>query len=229
MGKRITLEEFESRLPDHLQHLEIVDLYYDGSYCLVRDEFGECRALRHHLIDGSPPTIEAAIDKNKYVKNQFIKRHGDTYNYDKVEYVDNKTPVIITCPIPNHGDFLITPNSHKNGHGCQKCGRRGWTLEEWISAAEKSKNFDSYKLYFIECWNDNERFYKIGITFVTLGRRFKGKRNMPYHWEKIKVIEGDAETIWNLEKQLHAQHKELKYEPQIDFGGKTECFTKIIE
>lgn len=45
--------------------------------------------------------------------------HGVKYNYDKVEYVNNRNKVIITCPI--HGDFLQTPKQHLSGAGCSKC------------------------------------------------------------------------------------------------------------
>ena len=50
-------------------------------------------------------------------KAQFV--HGDTYGYDKAEYVKSNQKITITCPI--HGDFKQTPNNHLNGHGCPKC------------------------------------------------------------------------------------------------------------
>ena len=56
-------------------------------------------------------------------KDTFVNRakeiHGDKYNYDKVNYVNNHTKIIIGCPI--HGDFEQTPSHHLNGHGCTKC------------------------------------------------------------------------------------------------------------
>lgn len=57
--------------------------------------------------------------------------HGDRYNYDKVDYTNNKTPVVITCPKPNHGDFVQKPNSHLSGSGCPFCSEsRG---EKYVS------------------------------------------------------------------------------------------------
>lgn len=59
----------------------------------------------------------------KYTKEDFIRKarevHGDKYNYDKVNYINCHTPVIITCPI--HGDFKQDPSSHLKGHGCKWC------------------------------------------------------------------------------------------------------------
>lgn len=50
-----------------------------------------------------------------------IKKHGDKYDYSKVEYVNSTTKVCIICPI--HGEFWQKPNNHLNGQGCPKCGR----------------------------------------------------------------------------------------------------------
>lgn len=59
----------------------------------------------------------------KLTKEQFveksIKKHGLKYNYDKVVYVNNSTPVIVVCQV--HGDFLQKPEKHFRGHGCGKC------------------------------------------------------------------------------------------------------------
>ncbi|MDY0270444.1 DUF7487 domain-containing protein [Trichloromonas sp.] len=56
-------------------------------------------------------------------KNKFIKlsneKHNNFYKYDKINYINNKTKVIITCPI--HGDFEQCPSSHLKGYGCRKC------------------------------------------------------------------------------------------------------------
>lgn len=58
---------------------------------------------------------------NELVINKFIKKHGDKYIYDLVDYKNAITKVSIICP--KHGLFQITPNSHLNGSGCYLCGR----------------------------------------------------------------------------------------------------------
>lgn len=63
--------------------------------------------------------------RDEFIKNARLK-HGDKYDYSKVEYVNNKTPVIIICPI--HGEFEQRPNTHLNGKdgkgsGCPKCAK----------------------------------------------------------------------------------------------------------
>ena len=41
------------------------------------------------------------------------------YSYTKVDYYNNSTKVIITCP--THGDFLCSPHNHLKGRGCPVC------------------------------------------------------------------------------------------------------------
>ena len=48
------------------------------------------------------------------------EKHGDKYDYSKVDYVNSKEKVKITCFL--HGDFEQIPNSHLMGSGCKKCG-----------------------------------------------------------------------------------------------------------
>lgn len=60
-------------------------------------------------------TTAEFIDKAKVV-------HGDKYDYSRVEYKNTGTKIAIICP--EHGEFLMTPNSHLVGQGCKKCGLR---------------------------------------------------------------------------------------------------------
>jgi len=182
--------------------------------------------------------------KNKklsYTTKQFIEKakqvHGDTYNYSLVEYKNNKTKVKIICP--EHDIFEQRPVKHlSNKRGCPKCGIEriknfqkenptAWSYSNWKKAGEKSKNFDSFKVYIIRCWNENEEFYKIGKTFTKINNRFKCKKEMPYDYEIIKIFEGDAEEMSRLEKKLQKENKEYKYVPKIKFLGAQECFIQV--
>lgn len=57
-------------------------------------------------------TTEEFIQKARLV-------HKDRYSYNKVNYKDSHSKIIITCF--NHGDFEQSPNSHLQGSGCCKC------------------------------------------------------------------------------------------------------------
>lgn len=73
------------------------------------------------------------------VVEDFIKVHGDTYDYSLVEYVKSSEKVIIICK--EHGEFTQTPNGHKSGKGCRLCnGGSQLNNKEYIKRATKVHN-----------------------------------------------------------------------------------------
>lgn len=53
-------------------------------------------------------------------KKDAIAIHGDIYEYDFVNYINNRMDVNITCK--QHGLFSQRPNNHLSGAGCPTCG-----------------------------------------------------------------------------------------------------------
>lgn len=91
--------------------------------CPIHGVF-EQKPLKHLLKQGCPKCGDEYIaDLKRMPLEEFIRRakekHGDKYDYSKVEYKNCETPVIITCPI--HGNFPQRPCDHLNGNGCPKC------------------------------------------------------------------------------------------------------------
>jgi len=83
---------------------------------------GKSKIRYDHLLDyGCSKCLnKSSLDKRtfNFVKNaNFI--HKNLYTYDKVDYTDNKTPVIISCK--KHGDFKQRPDNHLAGAGCKYC------------------------------------------------------------------------------------------------------------
>lgn len=86
---------------------------------------------------------ETKEERSERLRNAFIEKakalYGDKYDYSKVDYKNNKTPVTIICPI--HGEFPVRPNDHiSHGDVCPMCGRNGrrnkrYTQEEFIALA----------------------------------------------------------------------------------------------
>ena len=68
------------------------------------------------MVELKKLTIKEFIEKANKV--QGIGR----YDYSKVNYVNNRTDVIIICPI--HGEFLQTPSDHFQGCGCSLCNKK---------------------------------------------------------------------------------------------------------
>lgn len=162
--------------------------------------------------------------------SEFLKRsinkHGDFYSYHESEYISITKDTKITCPI--HGDFFQSALVHSRGHGCIKCGRNlnGFGRKNFKNICDKNNNGMGY-LYLIKCWNDKEIFYKVGITSHRNQKaRFHGKF-MPYNYEFMSIISDDANTIYNLETQIHRLLYSEKHLPSIEFKGMGECFAKI--
>lgn len=85
---------------------------------------------------------------------QAKEKHGDKYDYSKVEYINNKTKVCVICPI--HGEFWINPYKHiSRGDGCSECSKKKkLTTEIFIERANKThNNFYVYsKVEYINTW-----------------------------------------------------------------------------
>ena len=73
-------------------------------------------------------------------KDGFIKKadivHNNKYDYSKVKYINNKTPVCIICP--EHGEFWQRPDNHLHGQECPVC--KTSKLENDILKWLKNKN-----------------------------------------------------------------------------------------
>lgn len=184
---------------------------------------------------------EALSKKTRKSKKVFIEEaniiHNNKYDYSLVDYQTCKIKVKIVCP--KHGEFKQSPSKHLSGDGCPICGNEsiskkarinptGWKLENWKNAANRSKNFDSFKVYIIKCWGNEEEFYKIGKTFLTLEKRFNSKITLPYNYKIIKIVEDSVENICILEKKLQKKNKINSYTPKINFHGISECFSSVI-
>lgn len=87
--------------------------------CPIHGEFQQYANNALRGKGGCPKCKLLFSNKEEFIKLA-IKTHGGKYNYDKVNYVNMSTPVIITCP--KHGDFQQSPRHHINcKYGCAKC------------------------------------------------------------------------------------------------------------
>ena len=169
--------------------------------------------------------------KKRTTISDFIVRankiHKNKYGYLKSEYINANIKLIITCPL--HGDFQQEPKAHITlKQGCPECFNQlrkhnapSWTKDNWIAAAKQSNIFDGFKLYFIKCSNENETFIKVGRTYTSLNKRFS---QIPYKVEVIKIVEGEGDYIFDLERRFKRLYKKHQYIPLIKFGGANECF-----
>jgi hypothetical protein len=195
-----------------------------------------------HISGSNCPKCMGVHDYNleDYIQECNIK-HDYKYDYSLIKQSDLGKGLKLNIICPQHGIFKQIQNSHIFGHGCNKCSlikrsnnlkfnNRGWTHSRWIEMSRTSKNFDSFKVYIIRCWNDEEEFYKIGKTFHKIINRFLKDRTLinNYQYEILQIFESDdGKYISTLEDSLLKENKENKYLPKIKFGGYSECFSKI--
>jgi len=230
----------------HNQLIETNEYYRKGLFKVIsykrgkvtlEDSFGLCTMLLNDLVNNCQPTILSAVDKTDYIKNKFKDLiHYGNYDYSKFVYDCARCKSIIICR--EHGEFYQTPSKHLGNQGCPKCGSirtgkymlenpNGWNYTNWQNAGDRSDNFDSFKVYIIRCWNEQEEFYKIGKTFVTVESRFRLKLLMPYNYEIIEqFIFNSSKEASRYELHLQKLNKKSTYKPFILFNGSNECFNK---
>ena len=143
----------------------------------------------------------AAINKTRFTTDEWIdiakKVHGDKYNYDKVNYIDENTKVCIICP--KHGEFWQDPSNHIHlKQGCPKCGNVVSTpekeilsyLQELLPNIEIKKNIRNVisnreiDIYLPD--------YKIGIELNGLYWHSEIYRDKYYHLNKTIECENNG-------------------------------------
>lgn len=151
-------------------------------------------------------TLESFVRKAREV-------HGDTYDYSKVEYTDNKTHVTISCP--KHGDFKQRPDRHLTGTGCPLCGidkkkrliRGVAENDTCISRSESS--FKSWNGILKRCFPISEHEKKIF-------RSYSGCKICD-DWLKfsnfLKWYQENAVDGYVIDKDLFSSPDEKKYSP----------------
>jgi hypothetical protein len=107
--------------------------------------------------------------------------HGEKYDYSKVEYVRNKTPVEIVCP--QHGSFFQKPNAHVSSRsGCPKC--HGWSGEIEIEDLLKKFNIAYVTQYRIL---PHRYRYDFFLPEFNIFIEFNGRQ----HYEPIPYFGGE--------------------------------------
>ena len=152
--KRLTIESFlEKANIKHGNKYDYSKVEYTNSstkVCIICPKHGEFwQTPNSHLQGIGCPKCSGKNLSNTEIINKFKKRHGEKYDYSKMEYRGSKEKICIICP--EHGEFWQTPNGHLNGNGCPVCGfkkiQKKNALKEDVflkRANEIHKNFYDY-------------------------------------------------------------------------------------
>ena len=123
--------------PEHGEFWQQPRYHLEGSGCFS--------CARHSSATKLAKTTKEFITKARKV-------HGNKYDYSKVEYVNAKTEIVITCL--EHGDFEQRPDVHLRHSGCPSCAieERKGTTKEFITKARKvhGNKYDYSKVQYTD-------------------------------------------------------------------------------
>ena len=177
-------------------------------YTSLKTEGFKCACLNTKLEQGKENFIIKAKD---YLDKHTILNLEDYDGYLK--------PLLFKCN--KHGiQFEQTPESISRGYkGCSKCSTENNSFDK----QNYIKTHSQCILYLIQLSNENELFYKIGITHKSVKERFATLKD--YKITILYELKKNSKTILDIEEHIKGTLiNNYKYIPKIDFGGKTECF-----
>lgn len=120
--------------------------------------------------------------------------------------------------------FYQSPNKHINAKaGCVECLPQGMFSEKYFTKRPENKEIPSY-LYMIRLYNEEESFYKIGLTTKTTEQRYK-YFNLECNY-KVEILYEEKCSLyeaWQREQQILRLNHQYKYRPKQTFRGFTKC------
>ena len=110
--------------PEHGWFEQVPEVHLSGSGC------PGCRYVRMAKTR-TRPWHEILVE--------FRERHGDRYDYSRVEYVNLSRKVTIVCR--EHGPFEQRPYCHLQGHGCPQCKYERLSANQRLTREEMLSRF----------------------------------------------------------------------------------------
>jgi len=143
--------------------------------------------------------------------------HGDRYDYSKVEYKAGREKIQIICA--EHGAFWQSPSNHTNHEsGCPDCADSGFDPSE-----------PGILYYVAVTTDDGDTRYKIGITNLTVKKRFPAA-----DLARIRIVKTWRFAVGRVAEEREAEilyqyAGDRYYGPDILVGaGNTELFTHDV-
>ena len=207
------------------------------------DEFNKCKKSRHGVVSECSECRKKHRDSRQYVltcssfncDNSFISKRTVPRRCPECRPVITKSSDAL-CRYA--AEFYDNMKEFQRSHGglylhAEKRGIlneiRGHMLpmdtlfsrSGFISRCDANEGFGTF--YLLKCYDDNESFYKFGITSRDVEARYF--YTMEYQYHTIISFEAPAGFVWDLERHVQRLVADIKYSPRIRFGGSTrECF-----
>ena len=241
--KRLTTEEFIRRSNiAHDNKFDYTKSIYkdtDSKVIITCPTHGDFEQNTKHHMNGVG--CAKCYGNHRITSKEFIEKakkvHGNTYDYSKVDYVNNRIKIFITCQY--HGDFKQIPKDHLRGKGCKQCSDTLNCRNYLKRSNTKKRNSPEtiFKTYLLKCTlPTGETFLKFGNTWNTVLYRY-GTSNIiskrsPFNWEILDIIKTKDNKkvvyIENYLKQILIENEEYIYSfrdlSDYQFEGYTECF-----
>lgn len=112
-----------------------------SKYLVTRDKYGLCKSRGEHLLSGSVPTIESAIDKNDYYHNKLL---------DKNQYYKNNEFQIV-------GNYVNSTNYIEVSTKFGNCRVKSSSLLEDIKPSVQTA-IDKHQYFINQLYSVNESF-----------------------------------------------------------------------
>lgn len=107
-------------------------------WCSIHGEFFVQQAANHMNGNGCPKCgkdVYKAKRRKADPVGDFRTKHGETYDYSRMVFMNVQTPIEIVCR--EHGPFWQKPNNHLRGDGCPAC----WDARRRAFGAAKTVDY----------------------------------------------------------------------------------------
>ena len=193
-------------------------------YCKEHDNKYSINA-GNHLYKGNKCIYCSKVRETKAFIKKAEKIFDSLYDYSESVYISNKDKLDIICS--KHGKFEQKAGTHLEGHGCPECGK------ELRTSFLYKKNIDKpCIIYFINIYNSEYNFNKIGITSLdeTKNRFLSEKKKWDIDvLDEIKLENGYIGLAF--EKYLHNKYKSVNANIKKKLfaaGGESELFNNEL-
>ena len=198
-------------------------------YTLIADTHGKSKGkiicpihgvfeqeLSSHLSGcGCPKCNKGVVDTRDGFIASANKIHHNYYDYNKVIYVNRKSPVTIICP--RHGEFTQTPDAHLRGCGCKKC--KSSVLESIVLKALNDNNIQ----YIFQYTFGKTRQYKADFFIPQTNTIIECQGEQHFFPTKFSTRTSDETARQQLFDRM-AYDKD-KYNTAIEYGYNVVYFT----
>lgn len=220
------LLKIKEKHPDFFNKYEILgDIKNSYSEVVLMDKYGVYKTTVNNILSMGNVSSKSCLNKTNRYLNMFKERIDyENYYYDLYKFEGSKVKSKFICK--NHGVFKMLTHDFLSGSKCPEC-TSGTTVffNDTVLESRKSEceNIKAV-LYIAKIYNEEESFYKIGVSQFSGDIRLKKGLNRNYNY---KILQEESLNLYEaLKKEKQILNSNTKYIPKYKFKGYTECITK---